>query len=135
MSFLFVWSRQEWENYLHSRLEKYKLMSENKGERESLIKKKINNNNNNNNIEEIGSLTAIYISREKWERRKARETAVVGSCSDVLELSFFISLTKTSGPRDHKRYGKANAHQIRAKSEVEQRKKHFSKFLSPLHAL
>ena len=59
-------------------------MSENKGERESLIKK-FNNNNNN---KEIGIMTAIYISREKWERRKARETAVVGSCTDVLELSF-----------------------------------------------
>ena len=35
-------------------------------------------------------MTAIYISREKWERRKARETAVVGSCTDVLELSFLI---------------------------------------------
>ena len=70
------------------------LMSENKGERESLEK---NNNNNNNNNEEIGFLTAIYISRERWERRKARETAVVGSCIDVLELSFLISVTKMSG--------------------------------------
>ena len=80
-------------------------------------------------------MTAIYISREKWERRKARETAVVGSCTDVLELSFLISVTKMSGSRDHKRYGKANAHQIRAKFEVEQRKKTFTKSLSPLHAL
>ena len=70
-------------------------MSENKGERESQEKKYNNNNNNNNG--DIGIMTAIYISREKWERRKARETAVVGSCSDVMEPSFLISPTKTSG--------------------------------------
>ena len=39
-------------------------------------------------------MTAIYISRERWKRRKARETAAVGSCTDVLELSFLISVTK-----------------------------------------
>ena len=42
-------------------------------------------------------MTAIYISREKWERRKAREITVVGSCTDVLEMSFLISVTKMSG--------------------------------------
>ena len=77
-------------------------MSENKGERKSPIKKLNNNNNNNNNSnnnnnKEIGIMTAIYISREKWERRKARETAVVGSCTVVLELSFLFSATKMSG--------------------------------------
>ena len=43
-------------------------MSENKGEREQLRK-----NKNINNNEEIGFLTAKYISRERYERRKARE--------------------------------------------------------------
>ena len=46
--------------------------------RESLIIF-FNNNNNNDNNEEIGILTAIYISRERCERRKAREREVAGS--------------------------------------------------------
>ena len=35
-------------------------------------------------------MTAIYISREKWQRRKARETAVVGSCTkfDLTKYQF-----------------------------------------------
>ena len=33
-------------------------------------------NNNIDNNEEIGFLTAIYISRERYERRKAREREV-----------------------------------------------------------
>ena len=32
-STFFVWLGEEWENYLHSGGEKYKLMSENQGER------------------------------------------------------------------------------------------------------
>ena len=52
-------------------------MSENKGERESLIKKISNNHNN-----EIGFLTAIYISRERYERKKAREREVAGTCTE-----------------------------------------------------
>ena len=52
-----------------------------------------------------------------------------------MELSFLISVTKMSGSRDHKRYGNANVHKIRAKFEVEQRKKPFPKSLSPPHAL
>ena len=46
-------------------------MSENKGERATDEK-----NNNIDNNEEIGFLTAIYISRERCERRKAREREV-----------------------------------------------------------